>query len=72
MMQRPPDEDDPTSEEEVPEFDGTHTDQLNDTYRLRIVAASESANGAVDFDDRGRAGNRGIMVPPSRLSAPRC
>ncbi len=55
MVQRPPDSEDPTSEEEALEFDGTHTDQLDDTYRLRVVAASESANGAVAFDDRGHA-----------------
>ena len=55
MVQRPPDEDDPTSEEEALEFDGTHTDQLDDTYRFRVVASSESANGAVGFDDRGPA-----------------
>ena len=55
MVQRPPDKDDPTSEEEALEFDGTHTDQLDDTYRLRVVAASESGNGTVAFDDRGHA-----------------
>jgi len=54
MNQRPPDGDDPTSEEEALDFDGTHTDQLDDTYRLRVVAASESANGTVAFDDRGQ------------------
>jgi hypothetical protein len=53
MVQRPPD-DDPTLEEEALEFDGTRTDQLDDTYRFRIVAASESANGSVGFDDRGQ------------------
>jgi hypothetical protein len=41
MVQRPPDSEDPTSEEEAIEFDGTHTDQLDDTYRLRVVTASE-------------------------------
>ena len=55
MVQRPPDEDDPTGEEEALEFDGTHTDQLDDTYRSRIVASSESPNGVVGFDDRGQA-----------------
>ena len=55
MVQRPPDKDDPTSEEEALEFDGTHTDQLDDTYRLRVVVASESASGAIGFDDRGQA-----------------
>jgi len=55
MVQRPPDDEDPTSEEEAIEFDGTHTDQLDDTYRLRVVLTSESANGVVSFDDRGQA-----------------
>ena len=55
MVQRPPDEDDSTGEEEALELDGTHTDQLDDTYRLRVVAASESASGAFGFDDRGQA-----------------
>jgi hypothetical protein len=50
----PPDKDDPTSEEEALEFDGTQTDQLDDTYRFRVVAASESGNGTVGFDDRGQ------------------
>jgi hypothetical protein len=54
MVQRPPDtDDDPTGEEEALEFDGTHTDQLDDTYRSRIVASSESGNGTVAVDDRG-------------------
>jgi hypothetical protein len=54
MVQRPPDSDDPTSEEEALEFDGSPTDQLDDTYRLRVVTASESASGTVAFDDRGQ------------------
>ena len=55
MMHRPPDHDDPTSEDEALEFDGADTDQLDDTYRLRVVVASESANGTVSFDDRGQS-----------------
>jgi hypothetical protein len=54
VSQRPPNSEDPTSEEEALQFDGTRTDQLDDTYRFRLVAASESANGAVGFDDRGQ------------------
>jgi hypothetical protein len=54
MVQRPPDSEDPTSEEEVPEFDGTATDPLDDTYRFRLVTASESPHGTVGFDDRGQ------------------
>jgi hypothetical protein len=55
MVQRPPDHEDPTSEEEALEFDGTHTDQLDDTFRLRVVTASEGGNGGIGFDDRGQA-----------------
>ena len=46
---------DPTGEEPAVEFDGTGTDVLDDTYRMRVVAASENSAGAVDFDDRGQA-----------------
>ena len=46
-------DEDPTAEEEALEFDGTKTDQLDDSYRLRVVTASE--NGRVDHDDRGQA-----------------
>lgn len=53
MVQKIPKDDDPTGEEQALEFDGTQTDQLDDTYRFRVVAASE--NGKVAFDDRGQA-----------------
>ena len=46
-------DEDPTSEEEALEYDGTKTDQLDDSYRVRIVSASE--NGRVDHDERGQA-----------------
>ena len=46
-------DDNPTAEEEALEFDGTRTDQLDDTYRMRIVSASE--NGKVEHDERGQA-----------------
>jgi hypothetical protein len=55
MVQGPPETDDPTGEEEAPEFDGTHTDQLDDTYRFRVVTASEGGKGVIGFDDRGHA-----------------
>jgi len=55
MVQRPPDNEDPTSEEEALQFDGTQTDQLDDTYRLRVVTASEGGQGGIGFDDRGQA-----------------
>jgi hypothetical protein len=54
MLQRPPHREDPNQEEGL-EFDGTHTDQLVDTYRFRLVASSEYLNGGVGFDDRGQA-----------------
>lgn len=55
MTQRPRDtDDDPTSAEEALEFDGTTTQPLDDTYRLRVVTASESDSGTVAFDDRGQ------------------
>jgi hypothetical protein len=54
MPQRRLEDEDPTGEEESLEFDGTATDQLDDTYRFRVVAASESENGTIDFDDRGQ------------------
>jgi hypothetical protein len=53
MGPRDPEENDPTGEEEILEFDGTKTDQLDDGYRVRIVSASE--NGRVDHDNRGQA-----------------
>ena len=55
MVQRPPDNEDPTSEEEALQFDGTQTDQLDDTYRLRVVTASEGGKGGIGFDDRGQS-----------------
>jgi hypothetical protein len=53
MQHRDPSEEDPTAEEEALEFDGSKTDQLDDSYRVRIVSASE--NGKVEHDDRGQA-----------------
>ena len=50
----PPDEEDPTAEDQAPEFDGSSTDKLDDTYRFRVVRASESTNGTVGFDERGQ------------------
>ena len=55
MLQRPPHSEDPTREEDALEFDGTHTDQLVETHRFRLVASSEYLNGGVGFDDRGQA-----------------
>lgn len=54
-MPRLPDSEDPTIEEAALEFDGSNTDQLDDTYRFRVVVGSESASGTVGFDDRGNS-----------------
>jgi hypothetical protein len=50
---RVPPDDDPTLEEEAPEFDGSSTDQLGEAYRLSVVSASERSAGKIDHDDRG-------------------
>lgn len=55
MPNRTPTDSEDTAEHEVPEFDGAQTDQLDDTYRMRVVSASENGKGTVDHDDRGRA-----------------
>jgi hypothetical protein len=55
MKQRPPDSDDPTAEEEPPEFDGTATAPLGDAYRVRVVTASESANEPAGSTTRANA-----------------
>jgi hypothetical protein len=49
MKQRPPKSDDATSEEQAPEFDGTSAHQLDDTYRVNVLAAGESATGTIGF-----------------------
>jgi hypothetical protein len=46
MKQRPPDADDPTSEEQPPEFDGTATDRLGAAYRVQVATNSESTHCA--------------------------
>jgi hypothetical protein len=48
-------EDDPTAEEEALEFDGTHTMQLDDVYRVAVLAAHEKSAGPVPYEDRGDA-----------------
>ena len=55
MKQRPPDSDDPTVEEEPPEFDGTATAPMGDAYRVRVVTASESANEPAGSTTRANA-----------------
>ena len=46
-------DDDPTVEEEAPEFDGSSTDQLDESYRLSVVSSSERSAGKIDHDHRG-------------------
>lgn len=48
-------EDDPTGEEPALEFDGTKTDQLDDTYRIRVASTSEGWN--VESEGAGEAGS---------------
>ena len=55
MLQRPPASERPMIDDEALELDGTHTDQLIDTYRFRLIASNENLNGGVGFDDRGQA-----------------
>ena len=55
MKHRPPDRDDPTSEEEALEFDGAPTDRLDDSYRFRLVAACENPSATVRFNPRDSA-----------------
>lgn len=43
----------PTKGHEQVEFDGSHTDQLNDPYRMEVALASENDSGTVEFDHRG-------------------
>src|SRR5215471_19436655 len=49
---RPPTDDDPTVEEEAPEFDPSRTDQLE---RPTFAAVRDDSAGTVEHDDRGQA-----------------
>jgi hypothetical protein len=46
VQKQPPTPEDPTIDQEAPEFDGSRTDQLDNTYRLRLVIASEPESGS--------------------------
>ncbi|HEX5048944.1 MAG TPA: hypothetical protein VFX89_17660 [Gammaproteobacteria bacterium] len=48
-------DDDPTIEEEAPEFDPTRTDSLLRASDVSIVATSGDSVGAIEHDDRGEA-----------------
>jgi hypothetical protein len=50
MKPRNPKDEDPTVEEEALEFDGTKTDQLDESYRRQIASDSEKETG--DAEDR--------------------
>jgi hypothetical protein len=52
-MKKPVRTEDPTIEEKIPDFDGAHTDQPSDAYRVDVVSTSE--NGGIDHDARGQA-----------------
>ncbi len=73
MKQRPPISDDPTSEEEAPEFDGTVTVRLDDTYRVRVATTSERADepGSFATKEDGTAGRLKALENAARNLAAR-
>jgi len=48
-------DDDPTVEEEAPDFGPTRTDVLRESDQASIVAADADSFGAIEHDDRGEA-----------------
>jgi hypothetical protein len=54
---KPLTDDDPTLEEEAPDFDPTATDEIE----LDFVSASHGTTGVIEHDDRGQA--RWILTP---------
>jgi len=48
-------DDDPTAEEEVPDFNPTSTDQLEDSHRVDAALSNKRSAGAIEHDERGRA-----------------
>jgi hypothetical protein len=58
--------DDPTAEEQGIELDGTNTYQLDNSYRIRVVTASEADSGTVEFDERGQPRWKYNENPPNR------
>ncbi|HZF28412.1 MAG TPA: hypothetical protein VE907_04810 [Gammaproteobacteria bacterium] len=48
-------DDDPTVEEEAPDFGPTRTDVLRESDHASIVAADGDSVGAIEHDDRGEA-----------------
>jgi hypothetical protein len=58
-----PKDDDPTGEELALEFDGTKTDQLDASYRIRIALTSENAT-----DDRSQTRSKRAMETGSQTT----
>jgi hypothetical protein len=58
--------DDPTAEQEAIEIDDTSTDPLDNSYRVRVVTASETASCTVEFDERGQPRWKCNDTPPNR------
>ena len=54
---KPLGDDDPTVEEEAPEFDPTRTDEIE----LDFVSARHASTGVIEHDDRGQA--RWVLTP---------
>jgi len=54
---KPLTDDDPTLEEEAPDFDPTRTDEIE----LDFVAARHASTGIIEHDDRGQA--RWVLTP---------
>jgi hypothetical protein len=54
---KPLSDDDPTLEEEAPDFDPTRTDEIE----LDFVAARHTSTGVIEHDDRGQA--RWVLTP---------
>jgi hypothetical protein len=54
---KPPNDEDPTLEEEAPDFDPTRTDEID----LDFVSASHARTGIIEHDDRGQA--RWVLTP---------
>lgn len=60
---KPQPDDDPTAEEEIPEFDGTSTDQLGDRYRIVVAVASEAASSSLDATKPAVAADLHVAIP---------
>src|SRR5262245_36594824 len=61
-------DDDPTIEEEAPDFDPTRTDALRATD-VSVVATSGDSVGAIEHDDRGEARWKWVTETPGALAS---